>query len=100
MGMIKKLGRLEFPVNFSLRSFCASADSSEDYHLFATLGHRGAIDQPGIFSFYLKPLRSRQWYRFDRTCVCEADQREAVDELFGGSDFDAARDPVAVMLMY
>jgi len=92
---VKNVDRFEFPSLLDMSQVCPGAGV---YKLYAALGHAGQMFE-GVFSLFINPLRSSEWYRFSRTDVQQVEYQEATDRLFGGDGHDA-NDPVANLLVY
>ena len=71
------------------------------YRLHSVLVHSGGPNGGHYYAF-IRPLTSDQWYKFDDERVTKVEEKEAVEGMFGGSEYQRPpwKTSSAYMLVY
>ena len=88
--MVKINDLFEFPAELDLSPFLANvpeADASKipQYRLYSVLVHVGGFHGGHYYGFIRPSATDPQWYKFDDELVVKVEDKEAVDDNFGGS---------------
>ncbi|TPX31523.1 hypothetical protein SmJEL517_g05139 [Synchytrium microbalum] len=88
-ALVKINDRHEFPLEIDLDQYLSADDADVDrtirqhYHLHGVLVHTGDV-HGGHYCAYLRPQKLGKWYKFDDDRVVPVQQKEVLDENYGG----------------
>eukprot|EP00455_Lapot_gusevi_P024709 TRINITY_DN2577_c0_g1_i7.p1 TRINITY_DN2577_c0_g1~~TRINITY_DN2577_c0_g1_i7.p1 ORF type:complete len:598 (+),score=207.85 TRINITY_DN2577_c0_g1_i7:135-1928(+) len=92
-AMVKINERFEFPTELDLTPFLANVEGADRsvppvYILHSVLVHSGNVHGGHYYAYVRPSLTNRQWYKFDDDIVTKVDEKEAVEDNFGGQTVD------------
>lgn len=91
----KTKGRFSYPFELDMTPYMEDQKISTKYELFGVIAHQGEKFD-GHFFTICRPSENRNWLKFDDTFVSIANERNALDDLYGS----AYQNTSALLLSY